>query len=143
MARPTKLTPEVAEGIATLIEHVVHPVVAAGAWGVSQATYYEWLARGEDRDDLRPSDPLYTAFAERVRTAEYKAHAALVELAVQKCKTAADVVLILERRWPDQWRKRDELVIEMRTIMEQYAVANGLDPLEVMREAEAVIAGGV
>ena len=55
MARPTKLTPELATGIVTLIQHGVHPPIAAGAYGVDRITFYEWLARGEGRDPDRPA----------------------------------------------------------------------------------------
>ena len=113
MARPTKLTPEIATGIVTLLENAVHPAVAAGAFGVSQSTFYEWIARGEATDPRRLSDPVYIDFAERVRAAEYQAESALVGLAIAKIKTTADAVLLLERRFRERWQRTEEVTINI------------------------------
>ena len=140
MARPTKLTPEIATGIVTLLEHAVHPKVAAGSFGVSEGTFYEWIARGEGTDPIRMSDPLYTDFAERVRAAEYKAESALVGLAIGKIKTTADAVLLLERRFRDRWQRTEEVTINIRREAEKIAAASGLDADEIWAETERILA---
>jgi len=140
MARPTKLTPEVATGIVTLLEHAVHPEVAAGSYGVAVSTFYEWLERGEAIDSRRPADPLYIDFAERVRAAEYKAESALVGLAIAKVKTTADAVLVLERRFRDRWQRTEEVTINLRREAERIAEATGLDASEIQAEAERILA---
>lgn len=141
MVRPTKLTPEVADGIVELIQKCVHPPIAAGAYGVSDSTYHEWLARGEARDPLRPADPVFIEFAARVRDAEFQAEAALVALATAKVKTTQDALAILERRYGDRWRQRREVEINIRRLAEK--VADGMDPAAVVAEAERILAEAV
>jgi len=139
--QPRRLTPEIAAGIVTLIQHAVPPVTAAGAYGVARSTYYQWVALGETVDENGISDPMYTEFADNVRRAEYEAESTLVGVAVQKIKTTADAVTLLERRFPDRWQRREELTINLRREAEKIAAATGLDPDQIVAEAEAIIAG--
>lgn len=139
MARPTKLTPEIATGIVTLLEHAVHPKVAAGSFGVSEGTFYEWLQRGEGRHPDLPLDPFYAEFAERVRSAEYKAESTLVGLAISKIKTTADAVLLLERRFRENWQRSEEVTINIRREAERIAAASGLDADEIWAETERIL----
>jgi hypothetical protein len=139
MPRPSKLTPELATGIVTLLENAVHPEVAAGAYGVSLATFYEWVARGEGTDPIRLSEPMYTEFAERVRKAEYKAESALVGLAIGKVRTTADAVLLLERRFRDRWQRTEEVTVNIRREAERIAEATGLNASEIQAEAERIL----
>lgn len=141
MARPTKLTPEVASGIVTLIEHGVHPVVAAGSFGVARTTYYQWVALGEAVDEALPSDLMYVEFADSVRSAEYKAESALVGLAIAKVKTTADAVILLERRFRERWQRTEEVTINIRREAEKIAAETGLDADDIVAEAEAILAG--
>lgn len=140
MVRPTKLTPEIATGIVTLIQHGVHPPIAAGAYGVARSTYHEWIARGEDRDPLRPSEPIYIEFAEAVARAEEQSEAALVHLAVQKVRTTAEALAVLERRFGERWMNRREITVNFRREAEKLAAQTGLDADEIMAEAEKIFA---
>jgi hypothetical protein len=141
MARPSKLTPEIATGIVTLLENAVHPEVAAGAYGVSLTTFYEWIRRGEGREDGdRLMDPMYVEFAQKVTEAEYKAESALVGLAIGKIKTTADAVLLLERRFRDRWQRTEEVTINLRREAEKIAEATGLNASEIQAEAERILA---
>lgn len=139
MARPTKLTPEVASGIVSLLEHAVHPEVAAGAFGVAVSTFYAWVQRGEDRDERYPADPLYIEFSDAVRAAEYKAESSLVSLAISKVKTTGDAVLLLERRFRERWQRTEEVTINLRREAERIAEATGLDAAEIQAEAERIL----
>jgi hypothetical protein len=141
MARPTTLTPETAIGIVTLIEHGVHPVVAAGSFGVARSTYYQWIQRGETIDDSIPAEPLFVSFADDVRAAEYKAESTLVGLAITKVKTTADAIQLLERRFSERWQRREEVTINLRREAEKIATETGLDADEIVAEAEAILAG--
>ncbi len=141
MARPSKLTPEISTGIVTLIEHGVHPVVAAGAFGVERSTFYQWIARGEGTDPLRPMEPAYAEFAESVRDAEYKAESTLVSVAVAKIRTTADAVMLLERRFRERWQRSEEVTINLRREAEKIAAETGLDADDILREAETILAG--
>lgn len=141
MARPTKLTPEISTGIVTLIQYGVHPSVAAGAFGVDRATFYEWMARGEGRDPVRPSVPEYVAFADDVRRAEHEAESALVALAVKKIRSTGDALAILARRYGDRWRERVDIRVELEAEVRRLAEESGVDYAEALAEAERILAG--
>jgi hypothetical protein len=71
--RETLLTPDVHQGIVSSIRAGAYDYVAAEAYGISQATFHEWIRRGEGRDRGRPRDPRYAAFAADVRQAHAQA----------------------------------------------------------------------
>ena len=140
MGRPTKLTPELATAIVTLIQHGVHPPIAAGAYGVDKATFYEWLARGESRDPDRLSVPEYTEFAERVRRAEHEAESAIVAMAVKKIRTSGDALAVLARRFGERWRERIDVRVELEAEVRRLANETGVDYAEALAEAERILA---
>jgi hypothetical protein len=141
MARPTKLKPDVAEAIVRLIEHAVHPEVAAGAFGISYRTYTEWLARGEGReDDDRPAEPIYVEFARDVRAAEYRAESALTGMAVGKIRTTRDALDVLARRFGVRWRERIDVHVELEAEVRRLAEETGVDYAEALAEAERILA---
>lgn len=121
MARPTKLTPDLLEAIVSLVEHAVHPEVAAQAFGVARATLYEWIARGRGTDPMRPMEPIYAEFADAIDAAEAKAESALVALAIAKARTPADAIAVLERRFGARWRDRREVTVNIRQELERLA----------------------
>ena len=141
MARPTNLTPELMTGIVTLIQQAVEPSIVAQAYGVDHSTYYQWISRGEGTDPTRTSVPIYVEFADAVRQAEYQAESTLVVTAIGKVKTTADAVLLPERRFPERWKRREELTINIRREAEKIAAETGLDVDDIMAEAELVLAG--
>lgn len=56
--QPTKLTPERAQTIITLIENGNYKNVAAAAAGIEESTLYNWLARGRrEAEEQDPIDP--------------------------------------------------------------------------------------
>ncbi|MGH2966122.1 MAG: transposase [Solirubrobacterales bacterium] len=106
MARPTKLTPEVKQRIVKAVRAGNYAETSARSAGVSSATYYRWMKRGE-----RESKGIYHDFFEEVKRAEAEAevHAVAVirrEIADGDWRAAAHY---LERRHPDHWRKRETL----------------------------------
>ena len=141
MARPTKLTPELHEQIVKLVETGVHPFIAAGCFAVAERTFYEWMARGEDRSSRLPSDPAYVQFAQDIRAAERKAEAMLVALAVQKAKGSGDALAVLARRFGDRWRERVDVRVELEAEVRRLAEESGVDYAEALAEAERVLAG--
>lgn len=141
MARPTKLTPEVLTGIVTLIEHGVHPVVAAGSFGVAKSTYYDWVSLGEAAESTLPVDPIYVEFADSVRDAEYKAESTVVALAIAKIKTTGDALAFLERRFAERWQRREEITVNIRREAEKIAAETGLNADDIVAEAESILAG--
>lgn len=119
MARPTKLTPELMVGIVSLVERCVPPVTAAGAFGVSRTTYFEWLQRADGRaGDDRPSEPIYVEFADAITNAERQAESALVDLAIRKARSTRDALDILARRFGGDWRERIDVKVDVRHLLE-------------------------
>jgi DNA invertase Pin-like site-specific DNA recombinase len=68
MARPTKLTPPVAERIVKAFRAGNYAEAAARSAGIGASTYYRWLERGEAEEVGIPRDLL-----EEVRRAEAEA----------------------------------------------------------------------
>lgn len=140
MTRATALTPELAHGIVTLIANGVHPAIAAGAFGVARSTYYDWIQRGEAVHRTRATDPVFVAFADDVRKAEYQAESTLVGMAISKVRTTADAVMLLERRFAERWQRREEVTVNLRREADRIAAETGLDADTILAEAEAVLA---
>ncbi len=106
MARPTKLTPEIQERIVAAIRAGNYPEPSACSAGVSPATYYRWMKRGEEA-----KTGIYREFYEAVKRAEASAevHAVAVirkEIAAGDWRAAAN---FLERRFGDRWRRRESI----------------------------------
>jgi hypothetical protein len=105
VARPTKLTPEIKRRIVAAIGAGNYAEPAARSAGISPATYYRWLKRGE-----KASEGIYRDFLDQVRRAESEAevHAvAVIRKAMPGDWRAA--AHYLERRYPDRWRRRESL----------------------------------
>jgi hypothetical protein len=78
----TLLTDGLQEKIVEAIRNGAWDWVAAESNGVDRFTFWEWVKRGEDRDD-RPQEPCYAQFAQAVREARAQARKA-VEINVHK-----------------------------------------------------------
>jgi hypothetical protein len=108
--RKTKLTPAVREKILQAIRMGNYAVVAAAAAGIGETTFYEWIARGEERIAKRPGSRLYAEFAEAVKLAEAQAEVRAVEMVnLQMADNWQAAMTYLERRHPGRWKRRDEL----------------------------------
>jgi transposase len=106
VARPTKLTREAQERIVAAIRAGNYAAPAARSAGVSEASFYRWMARGE-----RAKSGIYRDFYEAVKRSEADAevHAVAVirrEIADGDWRAAAN---FLERRFPDRWRRRESI----------------------------------
>src|SRR4029453_14197293 len=87
--------------------------VAADLAGISRATIYEWMKRGE------AGEPPYALFSDSVKRASARAEAA----EVAKVRKAGELpqywtasMTYLERRHPDRWSRRTEPQEANRTI---------------------------
>lgn len=110
MGRPTLLTPDVQARIVEAIERGNTHKTAAQYGGIEDETFYEWMARGRGERKDRPCTPEYAEFAQQIEKAELKAKmdaVDLVQLGGLKNWTAA--MCWLERRYPDEWGRRDRL----------------------------------
>lgn len=102
MGRPGKLTAEVEERIVQAIRAGSYFAVAARAAGVSESTFYRWLARGA----AEPDGP-YAGFRAAVLRAEAESelHAVVaVRRAAREDWRAA--LALLERRHRERWGRR-------------------------------------
>ena len=115
MSRPSRLTPERSQRIAELVAAGNNVDTAAAAAGISEATFYGWMARGRaERDRLASSkrakpkatEEMYLQFLEAVEKARAEAEARLVLLiskAAQEPRTWQAAAWLLERRTPEKW----------------------------------------
>lgn len=125
MARPTKLTPEVAAAIVAAVEAGNYPEVAAEAEGVAARTYYHWMQLGETDE---PGNEAFSQFRQavtRARAAAERAMVGIVRTAAVDNPQAAQ--WFLERSRPDRWGRRDHVVVETRV---QEELNEALDKLQ-------------
>lgn len=86
--------------------------VAAQSQGVSPATFWGWMRRGEGRDPQRPAIEPYVTFAERVREAEGKAHLEFVVPIRKRAVNRDDwqaAAAYLRMRWSKNYAERTEI----------------------------------
>ncbi len=115
--RKTKLTPEVQEKVVRAIENGNYDYIAAQAVGISKATFYAWLARGEAEKER------LTKIGARVR----KSETPFLEFldAIKKAKAASEITQVgiisnaseknwqaaawwLERKHSDRWARKEK-----------------------------------
>lgn|SRR5215471_917121 len=105
MGRPSKLTDAVRERIATAVGSGNYLEAAAGYAGISRATFWRWMERGE-----RERTGQYRAFRDAIREAEARAEVRMVaqwqQAIPEDWRAAAE---FLARRFPDRWARRDHL----------------------------------
>jgi len=136
MGRPTKLTPEVQARIVQAISVGATYTHAASFGGVSYDAFNDWMRKG---DGPRARDP-YRQFCHAVKEAE---GAAVVKWLARIEQAASDgtwqaAAWKLERRYPGVYGRR---VVDQRVSVDdlrQRAIAAGLDPDQVVAEAEAL-----
>ena len=106
MARRTKLTPETKEDIVKALRAGNSRRDSALYAGISETTFYSWMARG------REGEPLYSEFLEAVEKAEAQSvvrNVAIIQRAAEETWQAA--AWWLERKRPDDWGRRQRMDI--------------------------------
>lgn len=142
--RKTKLTPLVQEKIVKAIRAGNYAYVAAQYAGISQASFYGWLIRGEaekerlSQNGARPrkAETVFVEFLEAIKSAEAQAEAirvAMITKASQETWQAA--AWWLERKFPDRWARKDK-----HHHTWQSTLPDGSDPDEVKRQFAAMLA---
>ena len=110
MSKPTDLTPEIQKRICDAMLAGNHLSVAAQATGVPAPTAEEWLRRGENRQQNRPNNATYAAFAAAVRSAEAECERNVVlywrSQIPDNWPAARD---FLARRFPSRWANREKI----------------------------------
>jgi len=105
-----KLTEQLIEDAAKLIEAGNYQKHVAQALGVDESTWYRWLREGEQSED---ENDLKYKFYQSIKKAEAKAVArnvALIQRAAQEGNWQA-AAWWLERKFPSEWGKKDKLDI--------------------------------
>jgi hypothetical protein len=126
---PSKLTPEIAELIATHIEAGVTYEVAAAAVGISRDSLYTWREKGAI-DIEAGRETAYAGLVDKLRRALAVAEVALVT------KISADpdwraAAHILSVRYPERWAKRTSVDVESS----ERAAPRTVEPVEERRDA--------
>jgi transposase len=102
MAKP-KLNAEMSKRICDNIKIGMSYKGAALSAGIVESTFYEWLAKGN-----KAKSGMYKEFSESVSKANGEARKALVAR-VHLNKDWRSDAWILERRFPDEWNKKDNV----------------------------------
>lgn len=110
--RKPKLTDELQDLICGYIKEGNYPSVAAQAAGISESTYYSWMARGR-----KSKSGKYVQFLEAIKEAESFGQV----YHLQKIRKAADdgtwqaSAWILERKYPQLWgRNRETVKVDLK-----------------------------
>ncbi|HYW88566.1 MAG TPA: hypothetical protein VFB50_12400 [Chloroflexota bacterium] len=129
MGRPSKLTPERAERLLQAVRDGNTLKAACACAGVTEETLASWRRRFLD-------------FSECLTRAIAESEASLVASIRQA--GAADwraSAWLLERRWPDQWANRAKVDMNLRIQAAALAADLGLDPQQLIDEAERIATG--
>ncbi|HEY8768006.1 MAG TPA: hypothetical protein VIP09_12230 [Dehalococcoidia bacterium] len=136
--RPSKLTPDVQGRVLAAISAGNTRATAAAYARVGLSTLMAWLARGE-----KATRGQYREFLDAVKNAEAAAvvtSVALVRQAASEHWQAA--AWWLERRYPDEWGRKDRVAIEhvLREKADRIAEDTGLNAEDLVADAERILA---
>jgi hypothetical protein len=108
MVAALKLTPKTQAVIIKLLTEGNYIETACRAAGICNSTFASWMKRGEGEgyDAAKFID-----FREKALQASAIAEAALLRKAIQEGNREA--IPIMERRWPDRWRRQDSQSVEV------------------------------
>uniref|UniRef100_A0A6M3JKW8 Putative DNA binding, helix-turn-helix domain containing protein n=1 Tax=viral metagenome TaxID=1070528 RepID=A0A6M3JKW8_9ZZZZ len=129
--RNSKLTDARVEAILNALRTGCTRRAAAAVGGISHTTLYDWMN----------NDPTLAATIER---AEGEAEATFTAIVARAAPTSWQAsAWWLERRKYQDYGRRDkvEMSIDLRKEAERIAAEMGLDPAEVLAEAEAIMRG--
>lgn len=118
--RNTKISPKRIKQISDLIAAGNYANIACQSSGISEATFYNWLARGQKEKErmtvLRGNDEIvepnneyiFVEFLEAVKKAEADAEsAAVIHVRTAMATNWQAAMTYLERKFPDRWGRRD------------------------------------
>ena len=130
MARPAKYTPQAVERIVRALLQGATYQLAASYGGIHYDTFNEWRKR-------------YPEFSDAVKSAEAGAAVGWLEQIEQAAASGTwqAAAWKLERRYPEDWGRRERVDLNIRRQAEQLAAELGLDPEELLREAERIVSG--
>ena len=118
--RPTKLTKELIEEIATYLRAGNYIETTASLVGVHRDSIYEWLKRGNaeitrvsksNRARIRKREEIFVEFTDTVKKAQAQAEAMLVaQIGKASEKHWQASAWRLERKYPDRWGRTERNV---------------------------------
>lgn len=90
---------------------------AALACGVSETTYYKWMARavefmGPEVDEVPETELIYVQFAESLKWAEAHAEVRLLRTAAMGARGWQAAMTVLERKYPTRWGRSEKRMHE-------------------------------
>jgi hypothetical protein len=115
--RPSDLTPEVADAVASLVRGGNKPIRAAMARGIPRSTFYYWMARGRTAASQR-SDALgvpeleqpFLDFLDAVERAESESQVIVVSHLMRAMPSTPTAAFAwLERRFPQEWSRTERV----------------------------------
>jgi hypothetical protein len=127
----SKLTPEIKDKIGTNITLGMPLKFAAQAAGITEATFYNWMEKGETEKSGK-----HVEFFEYIKECQSKAvqlHLKLITKAAKEGSWQASA-WILERRHPEEFGRRDRVDLKAEANVTQeakvifYLPDNGRDP---------------
>lgn len=136
--RPSKFTPEARAAIIEAIAEGNTRAVAAACAGVDVSTFYRWMAEGEEALTGQRRE-----FFEAVKKAEADAIAAMVAIIRKAAPTSWQAAAWwLERKYPDEWGRKDRVAIEdlLRREAERMADDLGLDAADIIADTQRILA---
>ena len=119
MGRPTLCTPERTAQLAVYIEGGNYAEVAAALVGIDATTFSRWLKRGarelrrvgaNNRRRVKKSEQPFVDFCQAIKRADAHAETADI-LAIRSDKSWQSKAWRLERKHPNRWARRNEVVV--------------------------------
>ncbi|MDV6237532.1 hypothetical protein CH379_018015 [Leptospira ellisii] len=107
--RPSKLTKAVKEKFFAAISNGHTYESSCALAGISERAFYQWKAKGTDASEKRNSE--YVQFVQELAEKEALAKIKLLS-DIQKSDSWQAKAWILERRWPEEWGRKDKVSIE-------------------------------
>lgn len=105
MARPTKLTPAITKKLLNFIRMGLPHKRAAECAGIGERTFYDWIRYAEEGKEG------FSQFSQELKKAESEAQAKLIQ-DIQKDPSWQSKAWILERRWADEWGRKEKYEID-------------------------------
>lgn len=137
--RPSALTATTQQKILDAIMNGATREAAAAAAGVGRSTYQAWLQKGH-----ASASGKYRDFVDEVEKAEEAFIAECTKIIYAAApKTWQAAAWLLERKWPDQFGRRDRLSIDqlMDREVEKLALQYGLAKEDILAEAQRILTG--
>lgn len=136
MPRKSKITPELIENTKEFIRLGMSYASTAGALGITPDSFYNWMQWGKE------GKAPYASFYGAVRESE----AYLMQDCLTRLRKAADmgniesIRFILERRFPQDWGKKDNININARSENVNVNVSPKLEQDETARIRAEILA---